>query len=65
MTEVLRPKSSQAAPFRFRLRPRRGAFYRVQPQPAADKAFYEDFDLIYRTLLPNRSLSSLKLEAWE
>lgn len=39
-----------ASPFRFRLRPRRGSFYRVAPAPVSDEAFFEELDLIYRTL---------------
>ncbi|MCX5795148.1 MAG: hypothetical protein NTY77_06630, partial [Elusimicrobia bacterium] len=34
----------------FRLRPRRGVFLEAPAQPVADKAFFEDVDLCYRTL---------------
>ena len=37
-------------PKRLKLRPRRGVFLKASSQPAADKAFFEEVDLCYRTL---------------
>ena len=34
----------------LKLRPRRGVFLRAQARPVADKAFFEEVDLCYRTL---------------
>ena len=35
---------------RFQLRPRRGVFLRAKPAKVADRRFFEDLDLTYRTL---------------
>jgi len=35
---------------RLNLRRRRGVFLKARPEPVADKAFFEDLDLCYRTL---------------
>ncbi|MDD5656224.1 MAG: hypothetical protein PHF00_03110 [Elusimicrobia bacterium] len=37
-------------PKSLRLRPRRGVFMKARPLPVADKAFFEELDLVYRTL---------------
>ncbi|MFA6002883.1 MAG: hypothetical protein WC881_02325 [Elusimicrobiota bacterium] len=48
------PKTRVAAPTprprSLKLRPRRGLFLKAQAQPVADQAFFEDLDLVYRTL---------------
>ncbi|MBI3297081.1 MAG: hypothetical protein HYZ75_02880 [Elusimicrobia bacterium] len=48
MTETTKP--ADAAPFRFHLRPRRGAFHRASVEPAVDAAMFEALDSVYRSL---------------
>jgi transketolase len=50
MTEPASPTQESSTPFRFRLRPRRGVFHRVEPEPVSGVEFFEELDLVYRTL---------------
>ncbi|OGR59638.1 MAG: hypothetical protein A2X36_05490 [Elusimicrobia bacterium GWA2_69_24] len=50
MTESAAAAQESTSPFRFNLRPRRGKFLRVKPETVSDQGFFEDLDLVYRTL---------------
>jgi len=51
MSEAAGLTQESALPFRFHLRPRKGKFVRVKPEAIEDQGFFEDLDLIYRTMV--------------
>ncbi|MBI5597031.1 MAG: hypothetical protein HY928_13140 [Elusimicrobia bacterium] len=48
--EIRAAAALEAAPFRFRLRPRKGVFERAAREAAPDAAMYEALDAVYRSL---------------
>ncbi|MFA5138439.1 MAG: hypothetical protein WC728_04330 [Elusimicrobiota bacterium] len=50
MAETVSTLRDSASPFRFRLRPRRGVFHRVDPEGVSGVEFFDELDLVYRTL---------------
>ncbi|MFC1679361.1 hypothetical protein ACFL2T_04040 [Elusimicrobiota bacterium] len=50
MSEPASLTQDSSLPFRFNLRPRRGRFMRVKPESISDQGFFEDLDLVYRTM---------------